>query len=225
MYNVSFGASRGDSRNVSVPVVLETFSSYGNPKSAAEAMLALEAFVGTVGGVLVEKRVIPAADMNEEPMYAPYVVAQLPLLPDVTQWVMSTPVLGSYEADIWRDTLKTALSLLPKTGAGGDVPSWQALNFKEKWEVKPGDLPGSISQKKSWRMTLKGTPTSAEAYAEHYYRPEEEVVEEDAVIVPAAAAALSTGQKVGLGVGLGLAGAVIIGGITTAVIMKRREER
>jgi hypothetical protein len=49
------------------------------------------------------------------------------------------------------------------------------------------------------------------------------VTEEEEVILVPAAVALSRGQKIGLGVGLGLAGLVVVGGIITAGVMKHRE--
>lgn len=51
---------------------------------------------------------------------------------------------------------------------------------------------------------------------------EEEPVTEQVVLVPAAVG-MSTGQKVGLGIGLAAAGTITIGGIIAAVVMKSRE--
>jgi hypothetical protein len=51
---------------------------------------------------------------------------------------------------------------------------------------------------------------------------EEEPVVEQVVLVPAAVG-LSTGQKVGLGIGLAAAGTVTIGGFIAAAVLKSRE--
>lgn len=47
--------------------------------------------------------------------------------------------------------------------------------------------------------------------------------EEEEIVLPTASG-LSRGQKIGLGVGLGLAGAVLVGGVVTVAVLKKREE-
>lgn len=47
--------------------------------------------------------------------------------------------------------------------------------------------------------------------------------EEETLVIPAASA-MTRGQKIGLGIGIGVGAAVLIGGIATAVVMKKRNE-
>jgi hypothetical protein len=51
--------------------------------------------------------------------------------------------------------------------------------------------------------------------------PVDTVVEEEVILVPAPTG-MSTGQKVALGIGLGGAGLVVVGGVITAAVMKYR---
>lgn len=48
------------------------------------------------------------------------------------------------------------------------------------------------------------------------------ITEEEEIVLPTASG-LSRAQKIGLGVGLGLAGAVLVGGVVTVAVLKKRE--
>jgi hypothetical protein len=220
MYSIgSFGAAD----DLSIPVQFTTPSWGGDkgPDRAALGLSALVAFTEQVGGDVIRAVVDRYYDPTEKKdSYTGIVIARLPMLEDVTQWVLTSPPLklAKTDVDAWKAGLESGLN---KLGWG-----WSASGWKQREDG-------------SWILTVRGEPIPESVYAKAVEgrnapdakllaeaTPETAVVEADtAAAVPAAAAALRASRMKKLGIGLGIGtGVLVVGGIVTAIVMKRREE-
>lgn len=217
MYNFGFHGEDG----LGEPIQFTTpgYAGKDGTHKATIGLSALVAFAEQVGGTVIRAVVnrMYSADMGDA--YAGVVIARLPIPPDVTQWVLTSPPLGGDDSKTWEDSLKHALNQLQW--------GWSASGWKKR-------------EDDSWILTVRAEPVTPGVYSRAAVginapdpvllaeaTPEKAFVEsETAAAAPAAAAAmrLSRNQKIGLGIGLGAAAVITIGVPLTAWLVKRRQE-